>query len=172
MNLFEKQVNATVTLNHISIRGTDIKQPFDLIADGNLLSPIRMKSGWVSFGAYMQAKVLFDRHKEPLLKYDYIIISGHSLGGGVGQILALLLIEAGFKGNFSFELKGSIKVLGRKARKLLDKRTLSITYNVNHRDIVPVLGWWLAPKNKTPKGGAKKKHPFDYSLKSHMNYWS
>ena len=171
----KEQCTATLKGNHLSLRGTDITQWFDIFSDGLSQLPYYIKGiGFVSLGAYLQAKVIYNRYKDQLNNFTCIDISGHSLGSGVGLVIALLIIrERRDKPlRFNFELKGSLKVLGNKAKRILDLNTESIDYQVRYRDPVPYLGWWNEPIHSTSKSGDRRKWLLDFDLKEHMGYWS
>ena len=167
---FKQQCTAEFKNNKLSLRGTDSKELADIIADALLLIPTFEEYGAASLGAVLQAKVIYARHKEALLNTPYLLISGHSLGAGIGCIIALMMIQDGYRNGLKIEGKGGIKVLSREAQIRLSNHCI-VEWEVQHRDIVPVLGYWKAPIHNTKRSGPKKKHMFDYSIQAHVNYW-
>ena len=158
------------TNNSISLRGTNISELGDIFADALLLIPKFTSFGVVSLGGYIQAKTIYNEIKDKINTTMPLYITGHSLGGGVAQILALMVVGGMSHDTICITCQGSIKVLGLRARRLLKENT-NIVYNVRYRDIVPTLGWWLEPIHTTKRTGNKKSWLLDYSLAEHMAYW-
>ena len=170
----KEQCTSKLRGNYLSLRGTDVREWFDIFSDIASQVPYYLKGiGWVSWGAYLQAKVIYNRHKKELKYLNHIIISGHSLGAGVGLILALLRIQENpnYPCHYSFNLKGSLKVLGTQAREKLNLYVESMDYQVRYRDPVPYLGFWKEPLHLTPRSGDKRSSPLDFDMDAHMKYW-
>lgn len=163
---------ATATLNDtwLELEGTNVNEPFDLIADGLILFPYIYKGLWVSLGVYLQAKVIYDRYKEELLNRKKVNIKGFSLGAGIGTLIAVMLLKDGYQGAIYLHCAGGVKALGIKAREVLYCVKVSVSWQTRHRDPVPHFGWWHAPYNYTVVLGEKRQHAFDYDIAEHTKY--
>lgn len=123
--------------------------------------------GWVSYTFYIHSKFAFDRHKKQVEQSTKPIwVHGHSLGGGVSQILAVMIKRAFPEKSVTSSANGSVPVIGKWSN------TLGVKFlmRVHHRDIVPILGWWSLPK-PIEYIGEKKRWFGDYAIKYHMAYW-
>jgi len=164
------QATAYLHDNNLHLEGTNVKEPFDLISDFLLLVPYLYKGMFISLGVYLQAKVIFDRYEKDLMSKKKVNIYGHSLGAGIGCVIAIMMLKNGYEGNFFIEGKGGVKCLGTKARDYLYRITVSILWQIRHRDPVPHFGWWYAPFHYTPMTGNIKAHPLDYDIAEHTKY--
>ena len=167
------QEHATSYINNKTLicSGTNINQIADILTNTLLLVPYYMKGvGFVSLGFYLQAKSIYKKHREELMALRVAPLTGHSLGTGNCCIVALLMIRDGFKGHVLISGQGGVKVLSKKAKRYLWHSDSSCIWKVNHKDIVPFLGWWHEPFHGTKRSGEKRKHIFDWDFKSHLNY--
>ena len=165
------QATSELTGNTLRLAGTNVNEPFDLIADGLLLVPYCYKGLWVSLGVYLQAKVSYERHKEELHRQKKINIFGHSLGAGIGSLIMIMMLKNGFQGNFYLRGQGGVKCLGAKAQDYLYSNVrASVEWQVRHRDPIPHFGWWKAPFHYTAVTGEVRQHIFDYDIAEHVKY--
>jgi len=169
--MIRKHATFKISKNSLSLRGTDIKQLGDILADITMIIPKRVRHGWVAYGPYLQAEEVYTKLKlASLIPGDSITISGHSLGAGVGAILAYFLRRDGYTGNIILHQDGALKCLSTKVVKFLENK-LVVECNIRHRDPVPHIGFWKHIQHSTPKTGPKRKHFLDYDLAEHMKYW-
>lgn len=167
----KQQCTSKLSGNSLVLQGTNVKEPVDLLTDAGLLIPCITPFGLVSAPFMAHAKVIYDRHKEELFKLKEIHIHGHSLGGGLVPMVAMLLIWDDYPGDIHISGKGSVKTISKKVAKTLSLYIKSVKWEVRYRDPVPMLGWWSEPIHNTPRTGDKKKWFLDYDVKEHMMYW-
>jgi len=169
-NLIKSHATAELNGNVLSIRGTDINEWGDILADALMLIPTETKFGLVSWSVHQQAKEIFLRYYNRIDVTDHISINGHSLGAGIALHLAILLRSNWYKGKIEIHGVGGLKSVGRKAMQLLNSDVdTTITWRVRYKDPVPYIDWWASPKKFMQ--GEKRKHIFDWDFKEHMAYW-
>lgn len=169
-NIIKESADGWMNSNELHIRGTNVQTLGDLLADILVLIPKKTAQGYVSWSVYQQAEELYSWFKPKLFRYSSVYIKGHSLGGGVAVLIAQMLLNDGYTGDIHLRGQGSLKVISVDVANWLGSRLKEVTWQVNHRDIVPHLGWWSEPINFTPREGRKRKHIFDWSLSAHVSY--
>lgn len=169
IDIIKKHASARLVGNTLSLGGTQVKQLGDILADIFLIIPIRTEIGFVSLGAYLQAQEICDRYSKELHSLKEIHMRGHSLGAGVGLLVAYRLYLQGYFGKIDGNFSGGAKVLSKKVANYLGAR-MTVVWKVRHRDIVPFLGPWKEPVHDTERTGTPKKHFLDYDVAEHTMY--
>lgn len=159
-----------ITGNQLVIPGTNITQAGDIITDALLMIPKKTEHGLISWSFYQQAKRIYDKTKDKLMIKPKLIIKGHSLGGSVGLLVAYIMLQNGYTGKLHLRVAGAPKVISKDVAAYLSERVKSVMWRVNHRDIVPFLGWWSEPLHTTRREGRLRKHILDWSFKAHVKY--
>lgn len=168
--IIKGSVNYYIGRNAVRVGATNRRKLGDLLADALLLIPKRTSFGWVSWSVYQQAEELFKREGEKLMKMPRITLKGHSLGGSVSILLAIVMLEQGYKKPIRVYAYGSPKVLGSETRIKLAKLLKATTWRVRHRDIVCFLGWWKEPIHTTKREGCKRRDILDWDITEHSMY--
>jgi len=168
VRLIKSHADADMKGNNLIIKGTDVNQMGDLLADILLMIPHYVKGyGFVSWSVWLQAKEIYRDYYIALHEKLVLIINGHSLGAGIALLVALMLRRDGCKRHISIYGVGGVKCIGRRVKKFLERET-TISWRVRHKDPVPYLGFWHNPE--TTYEGDKRKHIFDWDIKEHTNY--
>jgi len=169
--MIKEQCTSELKGSTLYMRGTDVKEISDILAIKWLLIPKHIKDvGNVSLGVWLQAEVIYKRHKEELFKQKSLKIEGHSLGGGIALHIAIMLFLDDYRGFIKINCKGAVKCIDEDTAIWLFPKRQQTIWAVNHKDPVPFLGWWKEPNHWTPRTGEKRKHFLDWSIKAHTDY--
>jgi len=166
--MFRKDATAILKGNSLSCEGTNATQLGDIISDILLLVPYKTDYGYISYGVYLQAIEVYEKHKGELFNFKTIHLSGHSLGGGIALQVAIFLRLDNYTGVINVNTVGAVKCISKRTAKWISSRA-NIEWRVRHRDIVPHLGWWSMPF-RTILEGEPRKHFMDYDLNEHLMY--
>ncbi len=168
--IIKHDANYSISRDKLVVGGTNVQHFGDILADALLLIPKKTKYGYVSWSVYQQAEAIYEQTGAKLMSLPNIKLKGHSLGGAVSLLLALIMLDNGYEGNITVKAWGSPKVLSTEARVHLSYLVNKTTWRVRHRDIVPFLGWWKEPKHKTAREGLERRNIFDWSFEEHEMY--
>ncbi len=168
--IIRSSVTYALVKNRLRSSATNVRQFGDLLADILLLIPKKTSFGLVSWSVYQQADEIFILNAQKLMNMPRVTLSGHSLGGANSVLIALIMLEHGYKGKITVKAWGSPKVLGKKTRVKLAKHIAYMSWRVRHRDIVCFLGWWKEPKHNNKREGCRRKHILDWDLQEHLMY--
>lgn len=150
--MFNKElIQYTVTNNHIHFPGTNQAGDFQITLQ------CWPKDG-VHAGAYKWAMREIDKIKGLISKSDQVIVSGHSLGGLIAQVVAWMLYLDGY--NVELEILNAMPAF----RRILSLTGKAVIYG---NDIVPCVFPWLRyPCGIEYQGPARKW--WKISFKDHL----
>ena len=101
-----------------------------------------------------------------------IRLSGHSLGGGLVQVIAFLLLDLGYD-NLSMVLTGSIRAGNKEFAIFLEDSCKKIIWQEYGNDPIPLIWPWRSRVGFVATLKERKFPWLDFNLTGgdHMNYW-
>lgn len=132
--------------------------------------------GGVHKGVWDALDSVYDQIQEIIPdNVNYVKISGHSLGGGLGTLLAYRLMLDYRPPKIDLFVDGSIKVISSSVCEFMEDYQGFISVFKSYRnDPVPLLFPWYTHPGLFQKVGGKREFPWidlDIINGDHMNYW-
>ena len=171
----DTQLKIETRYNNVRISIEGSKSFRDIMTALSLTSHVDVEGVKISHGVFDAVKSIWNELFMSIISYGKnvsMVVSGHSLGGGIAQVVAYEFLRRGYN-NIDLVLTGSIRVGNRAFKRYLEQGCKSIMWQDYGNDPVTLLWPW-----KKRVGTINKIKPrtfpwldFDLVNGHHMRYW-